>query len=790
MRWPGTAPDRWVFLCLTSLAVYFFREAVAGGLLFARDISMVWYAQVESFVRSIAAGSWPTWDPWRGFGQPQLADPEVQAFYPTTWLNLVLPLPVSCTVYVLVHLVLAGTGAYALARRFGLSAIAAFAAGGIYLSSGPILSLTTLWHHFAGAALMPWVLLAADRALGEKTRKDALVWGAVAAGQFFAGSIDLVLMTGLVTALLAAMRHLHWREGLRGANREALRSGAIAFLLALGLAAAQWMPTLAVARRSVRWELPAADRLTWSLHPIAVSGMLWPVWIDRLPPLRLDSGPQRELQSPLLPSLYLGAAAAALVLSSLAGRGRPYRSFLIVLTAAAGLLALGAHTPAYEAVATAVPPLRMIRYPVKWMAVVALGWSLLAGMGAADGMADPRRRRSVVVALAVLAILAITGATIAWTLDPGRLRPYFSDSVPLDRLAAAVRSLGARLAWGGFVGVLAAVLVSIRIRMPASRLILIGLVLLDLGFVHRKPQPVAPRELLAFRPEALDHLDRSRYSRVYVYDYSVAGYPGHRPPAAYDVARLPRGWSDTMAGRVLGVHLYLNPPTAGRWRVFGSYDIDLQGLQPAPVRQLTELLRRVEGTPTHLRLLRMGAVSRVLALAPQSWWRDLSPLAEIPGLFQQPIRVFAVPAPLPRAYAVAGVRIADGGAALAAIQDPAFDPAREVILPSGEAREAHAGSPGEVRIDDYRADRVRLEASLDRSAYVVLVDGYDPSWRATVDGRPVVVQRANVAFRAVPVPAGHHRIEFRYRPAELVAGLLISAATLIVLLAAWARVRR
>ena len=35
----------------------------------------------------------------------------------------------------------------------------------IWMASGPFLSLASTWHHMAGAAWIPWVVLAADMAL-------------------------------------------------------------------------------------------------------------------------------------------------------------------------------------------------------------------------------------------------------------------------------------------------------------------------------------------------------------------------------------------------------------------------------------------------------------------------------------------------------------------------------------------------------------------------------------------------------------------------------------------------
>jgi len=59
-----------------------------------------------------------------------------------------------------------------------------------------------------------------------------------------------------------------------------------------------------------------------------------------------------------------------------------------------------------------------------------------------------------------------------------------------------------------------------------------------------------------------------------------------------------------------------------------------------------------------------------------------------------------------------------------------------------------------------------------------------------VDGVEVPIQRADFAFRAVGVPAGEHVVEFRYEPASVRYGALLSLAGAIVLLALIATVRR
>ena len=59
-----------------------------------------------------------------------------------------------------------------------------------------------------------------------------------------------------------------------------------------------------------------------------------------------------------------------------------------------------------------------------------------------------------------------------------------------------------------------------------------------------------------------------------------------------------------------------------------------------------------------------------------------------------------------------------------------------------------------------------------------------PGWRAFVDGRDAALQRANVGFRAVNVPAGVHVVELVYRPRGLWMGLALSAGAAALVIGA------
>ncbi|MCA1686633.1 MAG: YfhO family protein, partial [Planctomycetia bacterium] len=95
---------------------------------------------------------------------------------------------------------------------------------------------------------------------------------------------------------------------------------------------------------------------------------------------------------------------------------------------------------------------------------------------------------------------------------------------------------------------------------------------------------------------------------------------------------------------------------------------------------------------------------------------------------------------------------------------------------------------GTARIVRDEPDRVAVETESKGPSYLVLADTFDPGWRATVDGRPAPIRPAFVAFRAVYLPAGRHRVDFRYRPSGFLTGLTVSMAGLVVAaVLAWPR---
>ncbi|MFQ5901874.1 MAG: YfhO family protein [Thermodesulfobacteriota bacterium] len=87
-----------------------------------------------------------------------------------------------------------------------------------------------------------------------------------------------------------------------------------------------------------------------------------------------------------------------------------------------------------------------------------------------------------------------------------------------------------------------------------------------------------------------------------------------------------------------------------------------------------------------------------------------------------------------------------------------------------------------VAITDYKSNSVQLKVNLDRPKILVLSDVYYPGWKVFVDGNERKIFKANYAFRALPLEPGSHDVDFIYDPISFKIGMYISLATVLVLI--------
>jgi uncharacterized membrane protein YfhO len=96
-------------------------------------------------------------------------------------------------------------------------------------------------------------------------------------------------------------------------------------------------------------------------------------------------------------------------------------------------------------------------------------------------------------------------------------------------------------------------------------------------------------------------------------------------------------------------------------------------------------------------------------------------------------------------------------------------------------QDPEAVGPGHVTVQGRTLNSVDLTVETTRPAMLVWASTYAPGWSAYLDGEQVPVTRVNGVFTGACMPAaGSHKVTFRYFPAGLLPGFMISLVTACV----------
>ena len=143
--------------------------------------------------------------------------------------------------------------------------------------------------------------------------------------------------------------------------------------------------------------------------------------------------------------------------------------------------------------------------------------------------------------------------------------------------------------------------------------------------------------------------------------------------------------------------------------------------------------------------------------------------------------------PAPRAFLVYATEVVgDYGTVLTRLAQ-GHDIHRSALLekPLADSLPQESVWPGTAAtIRRFEPNSVLLDVDAKEKALLVLAEAWYPGWRAEIDGRVCACLPANLWMRAVPVPAGRHEVRVYFHQNYLLPGLLISLASLGLVLVA------
>ena len=164
------------------------------------------------------------------------------------------------------------------------------------------------------------------------------------------------------------------------------------------------------------------------------------------------------------------------------------------------------------------------------------------------------------------------------------------------------------------------------------------------------------------------------------------------------------------------------------------------------------------------------------------------------GLSSSDMYIYENRAALPRAFFVE--RTLRAGAEAEALSLIRRADLRSTAVLEGPAagEPAPVSRPGEdrVAVEEAGAGRLAMTSRSRGVRYLVISEVWNPGWRATLDGRGLMLYKTDVALLGAWIPAGEHRIVLRFRPRGWDIGLCLTlaSAAACLLLAAFILLRR
>lgn len=339
----------------------------------------------------------PHWNPYSASGEPWLANPQTGVFYPPTWLFIALPFETAYMLYLALHLIILGWGAYLLfARRVEPGAALAGAVAIVF--SGPTLSLLDISNNLAAFSWIPWVIWAAAAGRSPALGGWFLALSFLGGEPYFAAlaAVMYAVVTLFVgrphTAADGAPTHGGKLVNPSPGSPQRLKHILMAGGIAAGLSAIQLVPFLEMVRGSDRASgLTAAEIFSESMAPRD-----WPRLA--VPPHLNRAGFDPALSQHFIPMVYVGIPIAILAVCAWIFVRRKDVVGWTTLLIVSVIIATGSHLP--TAALFERSPLTLFRYPSRMVPFAALAIAALAVL--AWDRVRPKRRWADLVLVAIL----------------------------------------------------------------------------------------------------------------------------------------------------------------------------------------------------------------------------------------------------------------------------------------------------------------------------------------------------------------------------------------------------
>lgn len=718
----------------------------------------------------------PLWYPHVFGGIPVLGAPVGGPLAPLAQLKRIMPPQVALAWSFIIFFFIAGVGMYLYLKELGLSKYSAAVGAFIYQFIGNLGTTPEAGHagRAASVALFPLMLLSLQHALKTKKFIFFVLLSAITALAFYEGHFQityygLLFMLGYLVYYLIA----HRKEQSKNDWLKIFGYGLCAILLIFLLMAAVWLPVLGGLKTAARGVERGYEYATsWALAPVEIFDLLVPSYSGGLENYWSTNAFKLHTE-------YFGLLAIIFALFAIVFYWkRPYVKFYLIGAIVVILYCFGGATPFFRIFYHLIPGFKLFRAPNLAFYLASFSFIVLGSIGFENIIIKSEIKKKEFFMTA--GILIISFIVLLFLIAPALGREAAGQKLGNFEKNFSSYINGVWISLFIIFAIFVLIYLSIyqKLKLPIATLVAILITIISQLPIMAKylPKGSAPDKYYA-ADDIIRFLKKDKgIFRVFPFQSA----PPLNPQYLYHAQDCYLLYHDIQsAGGYIAnpIQRYQDFIGSGASVMFTPVNlflcsrfVDMLNLKYVIAPNLPEEISRYDENTQKFILNIKNYLSRFINTYQG---REYS--------------VYQNDSALPRAYIVPDYQVVKETEVLKVLASENFNPRQTVIIEENPnvPHPENSAPMLEAKILEYSANKIVCQTDCPYPGFLVLTDNWHPDWKVFVDGKREKLHRANYVFRAVYVPAGKHKIVFKYISTPFNSGKIISIITLIGVIAIW-----
>jgi len=712
-------------------------------------------------------GEYPLWQPWVFSGMPTAESfTNTSNLYFLQYVFQVLHIP---TIIIhLLHFLFAGLGMYVLLRYLKISQyVAIIGSAGFMLM--PYLVTMEVFGHGSQAmttSYIPWAFWAALKLFDKQRILDIGTLAIILGLQLQRAHVQIAYYTWMLIGALFIFNTILFLKQ-KEFRTNAIKGSAffvIAIILALGVSALVYLPSLQYSAESIRSVgqpgSASYDYATsWSFHPKEIITFLIPSGYGFGGQTYWGKMPFTDYPN------YMGIIFLLLAIFALIKKRNIFVWFFGGIILLALMISFGRHFGiVYNLFYNFIPYFSKFRIPSMILIIVQFNTIILASYGL-EQLVEHKWKNvpkwfwwTVGAVGFILLILLFGGSWLSEIVSSGFTQPRTQDPRFVEVINNLRWDMWIKDAWMMILftmGLISTFYFYLKKRI--AKIVFIGIIgalaIIDVGLVDRK----------IVQPDQ----NSGRNSQL-INNNAIARYFQHDKITKFLT-------EDESTFRVYPIGPLFSE---SRLQAFGIESVG--GYHPAKLGIYNRFLSNTNNIST-LPLMRMMNIRYILSPQvinhPDLEHIFTENMQTSSGKIQ--IWVYRISDNMPRAWFVDEVEVLDESNLWQNLMSEIFDATRTAYVKVPMTGEFNSG--GEIISAEYTPNYIKIETKQSETGFLVVSEVHYPlRWKAKIDGESIKTFETNGIIRGVEIPSGEHIVEFVYDKSVFHKGIIISVLSFIV----------